>query len=425
VESSPHQWKKAVRYAAKSDIGLRRANNQDSFAIFVANSAGQWTERGHLFVVADGMGAHAAGEVASKCATDTITQSFLQRVKKEPPHQALANALYDAHNYIRERSASDDAFHDMGTTADALLLLPQGAVVAHVGDSRVYRLRGNVIEQLTFDHSLVWEVCMATNLAFDKAPSYIPRNQITRSLGPTDSLKVDLEGLYPIAIGDMFLLCSDGLSGQIHDTEIGQILSVFSPDLAVETLVNIANLRGGPDNITAIVVQAISPVMEEMQVELAKPIPLFTALSFAAGMTGLLGAGIVATIGQPIWAIVCLAVSLALLLMCVVTLTRRVFSNSIYNDRMLPFGKGPYTRTNCASDKKFVDSLSEILRELILATKNDRWSIVSDDADKMEREALNAISNKDYAVAIHCLAQAINYIMRELKRVSSKKRKVE
>jgi hypothetical protein len=165
--------------------------------------------------------------------------------------------------------------------------------------------------------------------------------------------------------------------------------------------------------------------MDEMQVEMAKPFPLLTTLSFTAGVAGLLGAGIVATIGKPLWAIICLAVSLALLLVCVITLTRKMFSNSIYNDRMLPFGKGPYTRTNCTSDKKFVDSLSEILRELRLATKTDRWSIVSDDADKMEREALNAILSKDYAVAIHCLAQAVNYIMRELKRVSSKKRKVE
>ncbi len=151
MEQSPPPWKKTLRYAALTDVGLRRANNQDSHAVVAAGTDARWNDRGHLFVVADGMGAHAAGEVASKFATETITQSYLRR-KNELPHQAIAGAVYDAHRFIREKSAQEEAFRDMGTTVDALLILPQGALIAHVGDSRVYRLRGQVLEQMTFDH---------------------------------------------------------------------------------------------------------------------------------------------------------------------------------------------------------------------------------------------------------------------------------
>jgi len=251
------RWKKVVRYAAKSDIGLRRANNQDSCAVVIAEDPRRWLEQGHLFIVADGMGAHAAGEVASRTATETISLSYAKNRTAEQPPAALHHAVYDAHRHIREQSAVDEAFRDMGTTVDAMLLLPQGAVIAHVGDSRVYRWRNGIIEQLTFDHSLVWEVCVAGNLPFDQAPSYIPKNQITRSLGPTEKLKVDLEGPFPIDVGDTFLVCTDGLSGQLTDREIGQILDVLEPEDATDSLINLANLRGGPDNITAIVVKTL------------------------------------------------------------------------------------------------------------------------------------------------------------------------
>ena len=423
MEQSSHHWKKSIRYAAKSDIGLRRANNQDSFAVIVAGNTTQWMEHGHLFVVADGMGAHAAGEVASKCATETITQSYLRRSKTEPPHQAIVEAVYDAHRFIRERSAQEEAFRDMGTTADALLLLPYGAMIAHVGDSRVYRLRNQMIEQLTFDHSLVWEVCMATNLAFDKAPSYIPKNQITRSLGPTESLKVDLEGLYPIAIGDTFLLCSDGLSGQVTDREIGQILSVFSPEQAVETLVNLANLRGGPDNITVIIVQTIPPTTEEPPIAAKEPISLFGWGALALAAIGLLVTGIAFALGAFWGAIASLVFSVVMFVTFFVLSAKSFFAHSLYEEGMPPFGKGPYTRTHCPAGSEFVEKLAEILHELRLATQTDRWSVQSPDADNTEQEAKAAMTNKDYAVAIRCLCMAINYLMRELKRVSVKKKR--
>ena len=150
-------WGPFLRFAAKSDIGMRRTNNQDSHYEVPAASSRNWQTNGHLFIVADGMGAHAAGEYASGLATETIAQSYLRR-SGETPHDAIKNAILEAHALIRQKGSEDAAFHDMGTTADVLLLLPEGALIGHVGDSRVYRLRDHVYEQLTFDHSLLWAI---------------------------------------------------------------------------------------------------------------------------------------------------------------------------------------------------------------------------------------------------------------------------
>src|SRR5262249_6773151 len=123
--------------------------------------------------------------------------------------------------------------------------------------SRVYRLRGKRLAQLTFDHSLVWEMAAAGHMAEEDVPAYIPKNVITRSLGPHESVNLDLEGPYDASDGDTFLLCSDGLSGQIPDAELGAILHCLSPTEAVQTLVDLANLRGGPDNISVVVARVV------------------------------------------------------------------------------------------------------------------------------------------------------------------------
>jgi protein phosphatase len=219
-------WESYVEHAALSDIGLRRSNNQDSFTVVPAKSGELWQQRGHLFMVADGMGAHAAGELASKMACDAVPLTY-QKVLDEPPPLAIRKAIEDANGRIHSRGQANLDFRGMGTTTSVLLLLPQGALVAHVGDSRVYRLRGSRIEQLSFDHSLVWEMMSTGKMREEEVPGYIPKNIITRSLGPAPHVEVDLEGPWPVASGDTFLLCSDGLSGQVSDEDIGVILSVF------------------------------------------------------------------------------------------------------------------------------------------------------------------------------------------------------
>ena len=176
-----------------SDIGLRRANNQDSYAVALAGNQADFEQRGHLFMVADGMGAHAAGELASKMATDVVSLVYRKLLDQSPP-EAILSAVLDANHQIHTRGQASPDFRGMGTTATTLVLLPAGALVAHVGDSRAYRVRGNRIEQLTFDHSLVWEMQAAGQLPNGEVPGYISKNIITRSLGPNPTVQVDLEG---------------------------------------------------------------------------------------------------------------------------------------------------------------------------------------------------------------------------------------
>jgi protein phosphatase len=414
-------WKKSVRYTALSDIGLRRANNQDSHAVKIASTARQWLDRGHLFIVADGMGAHVAGEVASHLAVETVVQSYFKRINESPP-QALVQALYDAHRSIKEKSRHEDAYRDMGTTCDAFTMLPQGLLIAHVGDSRVYRVRRQVIEQLTFDHSLVWEVCMATDLPFNQAPSYIPKNQITRSLGPTEKLVVDLEGPYPIAVGDTFLACSDGLSGQVADHEIGELLSILPPETAAETLVNLANLRGGPDNITVVIAQATesSSATQEVETELKIPFSSWIVL----GITVLSGLGAVfgfISENLPVSGLFLLVAALTTAFFLTKT-KKSLFENSPFLQTTQSGNKIPYTKTSCAPSHEFVTTLSKILQELRQATKGHQLSINSDEANQYEKEATKAVQTQNTVIAIKNYALAINHLMRELKKLSSKKK---
>src|SRR6476469_3072015 len=243
-----------IEYAQASDLGMRRMNNQDSVAVMVTKDVATWAARGHLMMVADGMGAHAAGELASKLAVDNIPHTYFKLRDLYPP-AALRQAIRDANTTIHSKGQSSIGFQGMGTTCSCLVLLPQGALVAHIGDSRIYRLRGDVLEQLTFDHSLVWEMAAAGQMTEADVPSYIPKNVITRSLGPHPSVHIDLEGPYSCESGDKFLICSDGLSGPVTDEEMGVLLSSMPPEDATETLVDLANFRGGPDNISVVVAQ--------------------------------------------------------------------------------------------------------------------------------------------------------------------------
>ncbi len=221
---------------------------------------------GHLLIVADGMGAHAAGELASKLAVDNIPHTYFKLRDLYPP-AALRQAIREANATIHAKGQSSIGFQGMGTTCSCLVLLPQGALVAHIGDSRIYRLRGDYLEQLTFDHSLVWEMAAAGQMAEADVPSYIPKNVITRSLGPHPSVHIDLEGPYSAETGDIFLMCSDGLSGPVTDEEMGVILRCLAPADAAETLVDLANFRGGPDNISMIIAQVNGAVPKTATIE--------------------------------------------------------------------------------------------------------------------------------------------------------------
>jgi len=200
------------------------------------------------------MGAHAAGELASRLAADAVGKAK----GSEDHNVSLVEAFHKANAIIHEQGQSNAKLYNMGTTCSAIWLLPMGAIVGHVGDSRVYRVRDQRIEQLTFDHSLVWEMRAAGQISGSNN-STIPRNVITRCLGPHPHVEIDLEGPFEIREGDTFLLCSDGLTGRIEDSELGAAIHGLPPQKAAEFLIDLANLRGGHDNITATIVQVAGP----------------------------------------------------------------------------------------------------------------------------------------------------------------------
>src|SRR6516164_1288233 len=211
-----------IEHASLTDVGVRRSHNQDSHAIQLARDEEQWHERGHLFLVADGMGAHAVGEKASEQAAGLIPHTYHKYVH-QGPQAALRKAFIEANASIHACGQQNREFAGMGTTSTALLVRPEGAWIGHVGDSRAYRIRNGRIEQLSFDHSLVWEYARRQNLDPDQVHG-IPSNVIIRSLGPEPLVQVDVEGPYPILPGDVFVLCSDGLSGQVTDHELGAVI---------------------------------------------------------------------------------------------------------------------------------------------------------------------------------------------------------
>jgi PPM family protein phosphatase len=225
--------------ATRTDTGRQRNANEDSFFT-----------RALLFVVADGMGGAQAGEVASK----TAAESFDHELPPGPPEQVLRERIELANRTIHERAASDPDLAGMGTTITAAIvdLESEEVAIGHVGDSRAYRLRGGKFERLTRDHSLVEEMRRKGQLTDAQAEDHPQRSIITRALGPEPEVEVDLQTV-PAQAGDVFLLCSDGLTTMLGDEQIGRLLArATSMQSAVRALVDEANRAGGRDNITVV-----------------------------------------------------------------------------------------------------------------------------------------------------------------------------
>jgi len=232
---------------ALSDVGLVRKDNEDNYLVS--------PERG-LFVVADGMGGHVGGQVASTIAIQTIDQYLaLPQSDAVKPGELLQQALYKANSEIYHR-AQTQQFYGMGTTLTAALFCQNILHIAHIGDSRAYLLRGQSITLLTQDHSLVNELFQSGSLTLEEAQNHPQRNILTRALGTKEQPQADLFSV-PVQSGDMLLLCTDGLYNQVQAEEILQVVSGTETDFKtiVKKLVNLALERGGNDNITVVLVQ--------------------------------------------------------------------------------------------------------------------------------------------------------------------------
>jgi protein phosphatase len=248
------------RAVAKTDVGRKRSGNEDSFCLV--------PEIG-LFVVADGMGGHAAGEVASRLAVETIQEWMTKYLKGDattlvgpplptrlPEANFLLSSIRLANRAIFEMAQSDHRYGGMGTTLVAALALLDRLVLAHVGDSRIYRMHGERITQLSKDHSLVQQQVDRGILSPEEAQTSQYKHLITRALGLKETIEVDVTE-QPAHAGDCLLLCSDGLSDLLEDEEILRLVQEHVDDLdkACQALLGLANYKGGDDNITALLIQ--------------------------------------------------------------------------------------------------------------------------------------------------------------------------
>jgi serine/threonine protein phosphatase PrpC len=245
-----------VLVAGETNVGMKRTHNEDNFDLL---------EDEKLYLVADGMGGHASGEVASKIAIETLRDFFLSTAQDPEatwPYKMDKSRGYEenrlitgiklANLRIHENQQREPKLRGMGTTVAAILIIEEGVLVAHVGDSRVYRLRQGQLEQLTEDHSLLNDYIKMKRLSEEEIANFPHKNVIVRALGMKDTVKVDTRLDAP-QVGDVYLLCSDGLSGPVTDPEIAEIAQ-STPDLklAASRLIERANANGGPDNVTVV-----------------------------------------------------------------------------------------------------------------------------------------------------------------------------
>jgi serine/threonine protein phosphatase PrpC len=251
---------------ADTHVGMRRSGNEDAF--LMDDDLGLW-------VVADGMGGQAAGEVASQQAVETVHEMVRSAVLKSSRAQALPSsvevrpappnftrilesAVQGATYMVFGLAEQDRSKVGMGTTLSAMMSTPTGAILAQVGDSRIYRVRGGEAEQLTQDHTLInWQLQNGL-ITEDEAKTSRQKNVITRAVGNKDYVQVDIFEVN-VEPGDVFLLCSDGLHGYLKKDEIPSIVA-RGPELAVEAFIELANGRGGKDNITVALVSVTEDV---------------------------------------------------------------------------------------------------------------------------------------------------------------------
>jgi protein phosphatase len=250
-----------LSWGLRSDPGQVRPHNEDFVGFFVPEGGDEHWDRGPLFVVADGLGGHAAGEVASRVAVEGMVAAWRQGAPGAP-NQALRTAARAANVAVYD-AALEGGRRGMGTTLTALTLAGREAQIAHVGDSRAYLVRGGDCRQLTADHSRVGELLRMRLITPEQAASHPARSMLTRSLGAEAAVQIDLVR-QPVEPGDRFVLCSDGLWDSVARAEIAEVVASAgagepaSPAEAARALVELALERKAPDNVSAAVVWVTS-----------------------------------------------------------------------------------------------------------------------------------------------------------------------
>lgn len=253
---SKNIWK--IIANVRSDVGCVREVNEDSALHFTPRDPKLLCRKGTLTIVADGMGGHAAGEVASRMAIEIISD-FYYKNSNLKPFAALKSAIIEANRQIYQIANRNENLSGMGTTCTILVLQNKKAIAAHVGDSRLYLMRGSTFQLLTEDHSQVAEMQRRGIISDKEARNHIDKNVIFRAVGTSPNIDISMFKPFSIEPKDKFLLCSDGVSDLLEDSEIQQTLISSDNDYkACENLINNAKKKGGEDNITVAIV-SITP----------------------------------------------------------------------------------------------------------------------------------------------------------------------
>ena len=245
-----------ISYYGCSDIGLVRIENQDSFGKFPQNDFDLYSSKGQLFIVADGMGGHVGGKEASSTAVDVINREYFNSVSPDVV-SVLKKAFEKANSEIFGKSSSSDQYKRMGTTCSLLLLKGQKGYIAHVGDSRIYKIENDKIEQVTDDHTKVQEMLKNGLLTAKEAKNYPSKSILARAMGVEEKVNADFKDNLILKKGQCFILCSDGLA-KVSKEEILPIVLDNPPKDACDKLINLANERGGKDNVTVLVIKVDS-----------------------------------------------------------------------------------------------------------------------------------------------------------------------
>ena len=246
-----------VKFVARSEIGHARENNEDKFDFYEPDEEPLLAARGSVYLVCDGMGGHNAGQIASELAAKQFLHAYYHL--GGTAQEAARHAILQAHHYIAEMASKIPSRYGMGTTLTALILKQDEGILAHVGDSRCYRLREGVFEQLSRDHTLVARLVEQGIIPPEQARYHPQRNVIRQAVGvadPSEPLEPDIE-TFALQAGDLYLLCSDGLTDMVDDAEIEAILRDEPPTRAAWRLVDRALANGGRDNITVVLVQIL------------------------------------------------------------------------------------------------------------------------------------------------------------------------
>lgn len=262
-----HPGKFDVVASMLSDVGCVRELNEDSGTYIQPDDPEVLASKGLLILVADGMGGHSAGEVASRMAVEVITRTYYE--DGGDPQSALKKAFREANRAIHKTAEKDESKTGMGTTCTALVLQNGTAISAHVGDSRLYLVREGAIYLMTEDHSAVMEMVKAGLISLEQARHHPDKNVILRAMGSHAEVEVTTwQEPFPVRAGDCFLLCSDGLYDLIEDEEIKRVVESHEPRPACESLIALAKERGGHDNISVGIVSLL-PVGESR----TRPVP--------------------------------------------------------------------------------------------------------------------------------------------------------